>query len=187
MSCIYRTGQRFGAAHVIDVLRGADTEKVRQYGHADLSTFGIGAAQGVNQWRSLLRQLMVDGAVWADVEGYGALRLGERARGILRGEVEVRVREDVGEAKSATRRRASGVPETIAPADEPVWERLRECRKRLADEQGVPPYVIFHDRTLRDMLARRPGTLAAMLEVSGVGEAKLERYGAAFLDALAEP
>ena len=186
LSCIYRTGQRFGAAHVIDVLRGADTEKVRQHGHAALSTFGIGAEEGVNHWRSLLRQLMVDGAVWADVEGYGALRLGERARGILRDEVEVRVREDVSEVKSAARRRGSSVPETVAPADEPVWERLRECRKRLADEQGVPPYVIFHDRTLRDMLARRPGTLAAMLEVSGVGEAKLERYGAAFLDALAE-
>ncbi|MEQ9060670.1 MAG: DNA helicase RecQ [Gammaproteobacteria bacterium] len=185
LSCIYRTGQRFGAAHVIDVLRGADTEKVRQHRHDALSTFGIGAGQGNDHWRSLLRQLMVTGAVWADVEGYGALRLGEQARGILRGEHAVRVREDRGETKAAGRRRATSVPDTIDPADEPLWERLRECRKRLADEQGVPPYVIFHDRTLRDMLARRPGTLAEMLEVSGVGEAKLERYGAAFLDALA--
>ncbi|MEQ8663427.1 MAG: DNA helicase RecQ, partial [Gammaproteobacteria bacterium] len=122
LSCIYRTGQRFGAAHVIDVLRGGDTEKVRQHRHDALSTFGIGAERGNDHWRSLLRQLMVTGAVWADVEGYGALRLGEQARAILRGEQDVRVREDLSETKGSARRRAASVPETIDPADEPLWE-----------------------------------------------------------------
>ena len=181
LSCIYRTGQRFGAAHVIDVLRGADNDKVRQHRHANLSTFGIGAGHDVQHWRSVLRQLMVRGAVWADVEGFGALRLGESARGILRGTVTLELREDIAEARPATRKRPASVESEIAVEDVALWARLRDCRKRLADVQGVPPYVIFHDRTLRDMLTRRPTTLAEMLEVNGVGQAKLDRYGADFL------
>ncbi|MBT8446069.1 MAG: DNA helicase RecQ [Gammaproteobacteria bacterium] len=182
LSCVYRTGQRFGAGHVIDVLRGADTDKVRQHGHDSLSTFGIGSARSANQWRTTLRQLMARGAVNADAERFGALVLTADARPILRGEIDVPLREDVAEVRS---KRRSEVSEQIDEGDRELWERLRACRKRLADEQGVPPYVIFHDRTLRDMLARRPGTLMDLLEVSGVGQAKLERYGAAFLDELA--
>lgn len=182
LSCIYRTGQRFGAAHVIDVLRGADNEKVRQHRHSELSTFGIGAEQDQQHWRSVLRQLMVRGAVWADVEGFGALRLGEGARGILRGAITLELREDIAEARPAARKRGASIADAvIAPEDADLWARLRACRKRLADAQGVPPYVIFHDRTLRDMLARRPTTLADLLEVNGVGQAKLDRYGADFL------
>ena len=179
LSCIYRTGQRFGGAHVIDVLRGADTEKMRVHRHAGLSTYGVGSAHGVNHWRSVLRQLMVRGAVHADVEGFGALKLGDGSREILRGEVELRLREDVAEARAARGRKPA--PEIAAP-DVELWERLRACRKRLADEHGVPPYVIFHDRTLREMLAHKPATLAQMLELAGVGQTKLERYGRVFLD-----
>ena len=183
LSCIYRTGQRFGAAHVIDVLRGADTEKVRNHGHTTLSTFGIGGEQSVNHWRSVLRQLMVRGAVYADVEGFGAIKLGGDARGILRGEVDVQLREDIVEARRVSRPR---VDETIAESDRGLWERLRACRKRLADEHEVPSYVIFHDRTLREMIALRPTTLEEMLAVGGVGQTKLDRYGAVFLSELNE-
>ena len=181
LSCIFRTGQRFGAAHVIDVLRGADTDKVHAHGHASLSTYGIGSEQSVNHWRSVLRQLMVQGAVYADVERFGALKLGADARPILRGEVDLRLREDLAESR-APRRTKSKVD--LSDVDPELWERLRACRKRVADEQGVPPYVIFHDRTLRELIVVRPATLEAMLDVSGIGQAKLERYGKIFLDEL---
>ena len=187
LSCIYRTGQRFGAAHVIDVLRGAENDKVRQHRHAELSTYGIGADKPLHHWRSVLRQLMVRGAVWSDVEGFNALKLGEPARPMLRGEVDLHLREDVLEQGGATRKRKTAdVPETIDPADAPLWERLRACRKRLAEDHGVPPYVIFHDRTLRDLVNRKPATRAEMLEVSGIGQSKLERYGDVFLAELAD-
>ncbi|MGR8918994.1 MAG: DNA helicase RecQ [Gammaproteobacteria bacterium] len=185
LSCIYRTGQRFGAAHVIDVLRGADTEKVRQFGHDALSTYGIGADKDTRHWRSLLRQLMVRGDVYTDVEGYGAVRLGETARAILRGDLGLELRVDAARAGRVLEKRADA-PE-IPAEDAALWDRLRACRRRLAEANGVPPYVIFHDRTLRDMLARKPATLADLLEVSGVGQAKLERYGQAFLDELVAP
>jgi ATP-dependent DNA helicase RecQ len=183
LSCIYRTGQRFGAAHVIDVLRGADTEKVRTHGHATLSTFGLGSDRSVNHWRSVLRQLMVRGAVYADFERFGALKLGSAARPILRGAVDLRLREDLAESRAPRRAKPS---EQVAEADLDTWERLRACRKRLADAQGVPPFVIFHDRTLRELIAVRPATLDEMLEVGGIGQTKLERYGKIFLDELGE-
>jgi ATP-dependent DNA helicase RecQ len=184
LSCMYRTGERFGAAHVIDVLRGADTEKVRQHRHSAVSTFGIGAQQSVKHWRSVLRQLMVRGAVYADVEGFGALKFGVDARAILRGEVEVFLREDLAASSKTRKGRKRETPAAVAAEDAGLWEKLRACRKRLADDQGVPPYVIFHDRTLRDMLALKPASLDEMLAVSGIGQAKLERYGQAFLDEL---
>ena len=184
LSCMYRTGERFGAAHVIDVLRGAETEKVRQHRHSAVSTFGIGAQQSVKHWRSVLRQLMVRGAVYADVEGFGALKFAVDARAILRGEVEVFLREDLAESFKTRKGRKRETPTAVAAEDAGLWEKLRACRKRLADDQGVPPYVIFHDRTLRDMLALKPASLDEMLAVSGIGQAKLERYGQAFLDEL---
>ena len=184
LSCIYRTGQRFGAAHVIDVLRGADTEKITAHAHARLSTYGIGSEGSINHWRSVLRQLMVRGAVYADHEQFGVLKLSPDARAILRGEVELLLRQDTRESR--TPRRVKPTLD-IADADLEIWERLRACRKRLADEQNVPPYVIFHDRTLRELLAVRPTTLDDMLEVTGIGQAKLERYGKTFLDELSTP
>ena len=177
LSCIYRTGQRFGAAHVIDVLRGIGSDKTRQHGHETLSTFGIGAQDSADHWRSVLRQLMVRGAVFADVERFGALRLAQDARPILRGEEAVMLREDIVEARPPRKRRN----DVVADADVALWERLRACRKRLADAQGVPPYVIFHDRTLLEMAVLRPVSALDMLQVSGVGQTKFERYGEAFL------
>jgi len=186
LSCIYRTGQRFGAAHVIDVLRGVTSEKSRQHGHEGLSTFGLGGQSSENHWRSVLRQLMVRGAVYADVERFGALRLAESSRTILRGEEPVNLREDIVEARPARKRkteaRINAAPGTVQ--DGALWERLRACRKRLADAQGVPSYVIFNDRTLADMAALRPRDATEMLNVNGVGQTKLERYGQAFLEVL---
>ena len=183
LSCIYRTGQRFGAAHVVDVLRGADNDKVRQYGHAQLSTYGIGAAHSPQHWRSVLRQLLVRGVVQADVERFGALKLGGEARALLRGECALHLREDIAVARPP-QRRAVAATVVAADIDQDLWERLRSCRKRLADSEGVPPYVIFHDRTLREMAAQRPQTADELLAITGVGQTKLTRYGSVFLDEL---
>jgi len=179
LSCIYRTGQRFGAAHVIDVLRGVDSDKVRQHRHQNLSTYAIGAHANAQHWRSLLRQLMVRGHVIADVERYGALRLTPGARDLLRGAVSFELREDIAVARGAARKRTPVHAELAV--DAVLLDRLRAVRKRLAEHENVPPYVIFHDRSLQEMAARRPATPAEFLAISGVGQAKLARYGAAFM------
>ena len=183
LSAIYRTGQRFGAAHVIDVLRGKDTEKVRQWGHERVSTFGIGADLSITEWRSFVRQLMVQGYIFADEARFGALRLTAEARPVLRGERSVLLRKDAT-AKPGTRPAKRREPVAVAAEDEGLWETLRKCRRELAEEAGVPPYVIFHDSTLREMLDRRPTSAEEMLSIHGVGQAKLARYGAVFLDVL---
>ncbi len=182
LSCVYRTGQRFGVGHLIDVLRGASTDKVRQHRHDQLSTFGIGTDLSVREWRSVTRQLLVQGFLTADQERYGALRLTDASRGLLRGEQTLQLRHDPG--RPARRRR--GEARAPAVADDPLWEALRARRKALADEQGVPPYVVFHDATLRDMAEQRPTSADALLAVSGVGIAKLDRYGAQFLEVIRE-
>ena len=183
LSCVYRTRQRFGAGHVIDVLRGKDTDKVRRNRHERLSTFGIGEDRSVVQWRSILRQLMVQGHLRSDAQHYGALRLTSRSRPLLKGEERIRLREDTSSrrvAKKAARAPSYQVP----PEDEPLWETLRELRIRLSREAGVPPYVIFHDATLREMVRLRPSSPTQLLALQGVGEKKLERYGEAFLQVL---
>jgi ATP-dependent DNA helicase RecQ len=180
LSCVYRTGQRFGAGHVIDVLRGADTEKVRQYGHERQSTFGIGSSLPVDRWRSVVRQLLVQGYLVADPERFGALRLTPQSRALLRGEVVLELREEPEKPQRRKVERQS----SVAAADNTLWDALRARRKALAEEQGVPPYVIFHDATLKEMARLRPTTADQLLEVSGVGAAKLERYGAFFLEVI---
>jgi ATP-dependent DNA helicase RecQ len=183
LSAVYRTGQSFGAAHVIDVLLGQATEKVTRHRHDRLSVFGIGNDVAAPQWRSLLRQLLVLGHLRVNHEGYGALVLTESSRALLRGEATLRVRED---AKTSTTRksRSRAVPVEVAAHDEPLWEALRECRRELAAEHNVPPYVIFHDATLKQMVAERPADLTALLRISGVGQAKATRYGERFLSVL---
>jgi ATP-dependent DNA helicase RecQ len=183
LSAVYRTGQTFGAGHVIDVLLGQATEKVARHRHERLSVFGIGSGLPVSAWRSLLRQLLVQGYVRVDHDGYGALQLTEASRALLRGSTALRVREDT---KVPSARKPRAVPSEITADDEPLWQALRECRRRLAAEQNVPPYVIFHDATLRQMVALRPTDSAALLAVSGVGQAKLARYGERFLAVLLE-
>lgn len=185
ISCVLRTQQRFGGAHVIDVLLGKQTDKVAQHRHEALSTFAIGAELDEKGWRSVLRQLVVRGYLSADPDRFNALRMTERARPLLKGEETLQLRRDPKPAR-AGRRGASGAPieAMLDPASAALFDALRTCRRRLAERAGVPPYVVFHDATLIDMAQRRPMTLAAMLEVSGVGEAKLEKYGGDFLDVI---
>ncbi|MCY4014944.1 MAG: DNA helicase RecQ [Gammaproteobacteria bacterium] len=187
MSCIVRTGQYFGAGHVIDVLRGKDTPKVQQHRHDKLSTFGIGSDIGATQWRSLLRQLIAGGFVLADAARFGALRLTQAARPLLRGETTLTLREDAvanrARERSARKSRDDGFE--ITPQDEALWEALRECRLHLADDASVPPYVVFHDATLKEFVRLRPQSRTAMVAVHGVGQAKLDRYADAFLEVIA--
>ena len=182
LSTVYRTEQRFGAAHLVDVLLGKTTDKVRQHRHASLSVFGIGQDLAASTWRSVVRQLVAAGHLRADAERFGALVLTESSRGVLRGETPIAFREDP-KAPAKTSGRASRSL-TIADEDLPLWEALRACRQSLADEHNVPAYVIFHDRTLHEMLTVRPQTEGEMLSVSGIGQTNLDRYGADFLNVI---
>ena len=185
LSCVYRSGQRFGAAHVIDILRGADTAKIRQHGHASLSTYGIGNDLDSKQWRSVFRQLVAAGLLEVDVEGHGALRLTNGSSDVLKGRRTLSLRT---EARAGTRRRerGAGLPAAALPPEAAArFEALRQWRSEAARAQGVPAYVIFHDSTLREIAQQQPTDLDALAAISGVGAGKLERYGAAVLDAVA--
>jgi len=185
LSCVYRTGQRFGVAHLIDVLLGKETAKIEQFRHQQLSTFGIGKELAQAQWSSVYRQLVAAGLLNVDMEAYGGLKLTEAARPVLRGEREVWLRRDAEPAKrkSSKAERGSRLRESFAGANEdPLWQALKAKRLELAREQGVPPYVIFHDSTLLEILNHKPQTLDEMARISGVGQAKLAKYGDAFLE-----
>ena len=190
LSCVYRSGQRFGAAHLIDVLRGADTDKVRQFRHHELSTYGIGAELDANTWRSVFRQLVVAGLLEVDAEGHGSLRLGQAARPVLRGERQLQLREDVrrkaGRGTGAGGERRSGSTLHVDAGDRPLFDALRGWRGQLAREQNVPAYVIFHDRTLRDIAQLRPASISELARVGGIGGGKLARYGEAVLEIVRE-
>ena len=182
MSAILRTGQMFGGEHLIDVLTGTETDKVLQRGHDRLPTFGVGADWKRTEWRSFLRQLAAADLLRIDVGGFGALKLTPASRAVLKGEAEVRLHK---EAESrAARGRKPAPAASIAPADAALLDRLRDLRRELAAAEGVPAYVIFHDRSLIDMAARKPANLDAFAQVHGVGEAKLAKYGETFLAAI---
>jgi ATP-dependent DNA helicase RecQ len=184
LSCAYRTGQRFGVAHLIDVLLGKNTPKVEQFNHQQLSTFGIGKELVQAQWNSIYRQLVAGGFINVDIEGFGSLKLAEASRPVLRGEQEVWLRRDANPEKRKTTKveRGSRLREAFAGANEdPLWLALKAKRIALAREQGVPPYVIFHDSTLLEILNRKPQTLHEMGQISGVGQAKLAKFGDEFL------
>ncbi len=183
LSCVYRTGQTFGAAHIVDVLLGRDTERVRRFGHDRLSTFGIGSEFPEKAWRSIVRQLVAAGLLVVDVQGHGGLSLGADCRPVLRGERPIRLRRDAGKPPGR-RGRQEREPETD-PADRGLFEALRGFRLEQARLQDVPPFVIFHDTTLREIARTKPTTLAALAAVSGVGRAKLDRYGEAVLAVIA--
>jgi ATP-dependent DNA helicase RecQ len=192
LSCVARTGQRFGANYVIDVLLGSDDERITRFGHDQLSTHGIGGELDRNGWRAVVRQLMARGLLAPDAEGHGSLRLTEEARAVLAGEETLQLRKDPMRAPGAGRKRA-GKAARVALADaqdDPDvtarFERLRELRLQLSREANVPPYVVFHDKTLVAMAALRPQNESELMEISGVGQSKLEKWGAAFLEALRE-
>jgi ATP-dependent DNA helicase RecQ len=186
LSCIARTGQRFGSGHVTDVLLGNDTEKVRRHDHTQVSTYGIGADRSKAEWRSVIRQLVAKGLVEVDVAGYGALTLTEACRPVLRGEDTVAFR-DTDTAPSGGASTTKTGSDGDLPAEGPeraLFERLRERRQALAREQEVPPYVIFNDKTLRAMVEHRPETPSEFRALHGVGDVKLDRYGETFLAVL---
>ncbi|HUL06806.1 MAG TPA: DNA helicase RecQ, partial [Candidatus Acidoferrum sp.] len=184
LSCVYRTGQRFGAAHIIDVLRGADTEKIGKFGHADLSTYGIGKDLSAADWRSVLRQLVAMGLLVVDLAGHGGLKFGPDCRAVLRGERRIELRRDTMRAprpKRAAKVAAAAGDGAGAPLDQALFEALRAKRMVLAKAQGVPPYVIFHDSTLLAMASAKPRDLDSFARLPGIGSAKLTRYGRTFL------
>ena len=180
LSAVARTGERFGVNHLIDVLKGKETDKIWQFDHHHLPTFGVGDALDNNQWRSVFRQLVGRGYLSVDLQGYGALKLQEKCRPLLRGECDIALRLDQKQ-KVAKRQTKTPLPDDINVG---LWEALRECRRELAEEQGVPPYVIFHDSTLVEMCSVVPKTLDDFSKLSGVGERKLMKYGEAFLAAI---
>jgi ATP-dependent DNA helicase RecQ len=186
LSCVYRTGQVFGAGHLIEVLMGGDTERVRRFRHDRLSTYGIGKEFGRTEWQSVFRQLVTMGLLVVDVEGHGGLRLGPDCRPVLRGEARVALRRDI----AGRRKLASKTPRLRAvlenAEDEALFQALRARRLALAKAQGVPPYVIFHDTTLIEMARHKPRHPHQLARLPGVGQAKLDRYGDDFLAVIAE-
>jgi ATP-dependent DNA helicase RecQ len=190
MSAALRTGQRFGAGHLIDILRGKTTEKVQQFSHQSLPTFGVGANMDENGWRSVFRQLLATGLLHADAQAYGALQLTATARPVLKGEMTLSLRRrpaarvDKKSALAIRRTNAAAAPSPTSPADAPLVDALRAWRTGLAREQGVPAYVILHDRTLHELAARRPLSEDELLAIPGIGQAKAARYGKSLLDVL---
>src|SRR5438874_182074 len=177
LSCVYRTGQRFGAMHVIDVLRGEATDKVTQRSHGQLSTFGIGRERSEREWRAIVRQCIALGILEIDHDAYSALRLTADSRGVLRGERSIALRAWRESKRSARRARtAAGVGELSAEALQ-LFERLRAWRLEAARRHGVPAYVIFHDATLREIARLRPSSLDSLRHISGIGARKLDAYG----------
>ncbi|MBL8446733.1 MAG: DNA helicase RecQ [Zoogloeaceae bacterium] len=182
LSCAYRTGQRYGAGHLIDVLRGEESDKMRERGHHQLSTYGIGADLDEKTWKAVFRQLVARGLLAVNHDQFGALVLTDLARPLLRGEAEFRLRQP-----STKKRLKAGRGQSFASgAEAALFERLRAWRAEVAKARDVPAYVIFHDATLRDIAARAPTRLADLAGISGVGDRKLEAYGEALLAVLAE-
>lgn len=182
LSAIFRTGQRFGAGYLIEHLRGKSSDRSLQFGHNALTTFGIGSDINEKQWRGLLRQLIASDLITVDYASFGSLKLNENSRPILRGENplllrKIREKQRVSKKSQVSRSGLSG-------ADETLWESLRSLRQRLAKEQNVPPYVVFHDATLMQMVETKPASSAAFLAISGVSEKKLASYGDAFMSSI---
>ncbi len=177
LSCVYRSGQRFGARHLIDILLGKENEKVKKFNHQRLSTFGIGEELDMQQWRSVFRQLIARRFLTVDMKGFGSLRLTDQSKPLLQGEAQVFLREDDRTKKPPRKQRIT----TEQVDDTELLEKLKARRKQIAVEEGLPPYVIFHDSTLAEMVQQLPGNQEQLLQVSGVGLTKLEKYGETFL------
>jgi len=188
LSAVYRSGQQYGVNAVVDILRGDSTDRSRQKGHEKLSTWGIGKELDRTSWRSVFRQLVARGFLHVSADSYGGLYLSESCRALLKGEAEIELRRDVRPQKRVSK--TTGVsrkPESqLAGQDYTLWEALRSCRRALAEAQDVPPYVIFHDATLMEMVERKPLTSVQLRRISGIGDRKLEQYGEAFLEVISD-
>jgi ATP-dependent DNA helicase RecQ len=188
LSCVYRTGQRFGAMHLIDVLIGRLTDRVKQFGHERLSVFGIGRELNEKQWRSALRQLIAMGHLRADSDAFGALKLTETSRGVLKGETEVWLREQApGSRNRASRSRsrrgnlAPLTPGQAGAANPALVTALRAWRSEVARQRGMPAYVVLHDSTIDGIATAKPATPEQLRRIAGIGDKKLEHYGEALL------
>jgi ATP-dependent DNA helicase RecQ len=182
LSAVWRTRQRFGVGHLTDLLLGVKTEKIERFEHDQLPTFGVGTELDRKGWGSVFRQLIVLGAVEVDHENFGALRLAGPGEAILRGKETVRLRQEPAATSARGLLKKKNIRLEVAPQDQPLFEALRAERTRLAKEQNVPAYVIFHDATLAALAAARPANLAALAQIPGLGASKLERYGRAILE-----
>ncbi|MDA0827469.1 MAG: DNA helicase RecQ [Proteobacteria bacterium] len=180
LSVIYRTDQRFGVSHLVDVLLGKASDKISQFGHDQLSLYGIGQEHSAQAWQSVFRQLVAAGHVVADPERFGGLALTEKCRPLLKGQDSIAFRLDPVQ-KTSKKLSKAPLPDDI---DVGIWEALRAHRRELAEVQGVPPYVIFHDSTLQAMAEQMPSSLAEFGALPGVGERKLEKYGDGFLQVI---
>ncbi|WP_066014569.1 DNA helicase RecQ [Endozoicomonas atrinae] len=187
LSCIYRSGQSFGVAHLVDVLLGKSTDKTRRFGHDRLSTFGIGTELDQSNWRSVYRQLVARGYVSVDHDSHGALKLNECCRPLLKGDEPIQLRRDRYEPSRKYEKEYREVGRVVVEEhDQVLWERLRQLRRNLAEEQNVPAYVIVNDKTLMELVKYRPRTQLELSQISGIGQYKLEKYGDALLKALAD-
>jgi len=182
LSCVYKTNQRFGVTYLIDVLLGKDMARIKQFGHDKSSVYGIGKELDKKQWSSIFRQLIARNLLSVDIEGHGNLRLTEECRPVLRGEQTLHLRKESKQAKSTQRGRK--IFNNVKDQDKALWEALRACRKTLADEADVPPYLIFHDSTLMEIVERQPQTHDQFSKLTGVGEKKLEAYAEPFLEVI---
>ncbi|MBJ7347172.1 MAG: DNA helicase RecQ [Thermoleophilaceae bacterium] len=193
LSCIYRCEQNFGAGHVMDVLRGKDTEKVMRFGHDQLSTFGIGAELSVALWRTVLRALIADGLVRVDNDHFGVLRLAGEWRDFVTSDDPLMLRKQTKPARAVKEKRAPGPPQVdgvvvqLTADDELLLDALRQWRRQQSELRGVPAFVVFHDATLYELASLRPTDLDQLATVKGIGAAKLEAYGEELLQLIATP
>ncbi|MBX3530623.1 MAG: DNA helicase RecQ [Rhizobiaceae bacterium] len=186
LSCIYRTGERFGQAYVVDVLLGVENDRIAQFGHNRISTFGIGTEHDNRAWRAILRQLIALRLVEVDLAGHGGLSIAPAGRDFLRDRPTLMLRVPAAARARRGKVARGAVQSSVAAADRDLFQALRQKRLEMARTQNVPPYVIFHDRTLIELASAKPSSRAEMASVPGVGEAKLDRYGPAFLAVIAE-
>ena len=188
LSCVYRTGQRFGSLYLCDVLLGKHSDRILKFGHDRISTFGIGSELSEKEWRSVFRQLVAAGLLRADPESRGGFLLSPRSRPVLRGEQRICFRKDPAPSKRKPGFRPAGAAknESADPESAELWEKLRGLRLKIARENNVPPYVVFHDSTLKEMLRSFPRSPDEMRQIYGIGRLKLELYGEVFLELLRE-